>query len=419
MNLERRIYVTKDRQSRLENLLIWYGISIFIFNTIFRKSISQLVWGTSNLFVSINILAIILFYCIFRKTNVSIKSPYGKLSCRLIVVYSILIIFSNFFGEHVEHGHIVLFCTILPGLLMIRYEKINLNFNRILYHFTKYINYAFILIFSLGILDYFLEGVFNLFIALNMSSPEWARMIIGENLANGFRMCTIIGSPLMNGYYACVFLILNAIVYNRFKKSLLPKYFVYIFAIVVIFLTGSRTSLVCAVTFLIVFELKGRINFGGILFLLLSAYTLLNTELFQKTIGQRFSKEDDIRFRLWENLMNGYYGKPKIFQGGGFGYSRYLTGGEFSDTTNFEYPWLMFTFDYGLLATALYYIVIYFIPIVFLLKVKEHILIVGYSAIFLVLQTCNLIAGFYDFNLQFGFLAFLFIGLTYSRNIVL
>lgn len=416
MKLKRRICVTTDRLNRLEKLFLWYGISIFVLNTIFRKSISQLVFGTSNLFITINFLAIILYYYFFCKINISIKNQYGKLSYGLIFIYSILVISSNFFGKHVEHGNIVLLCTILPGLLMIRYERMNLNFNRILFYFTKYINYAFVPIFSLGILDYFLGGIFNLFIALKMSSPEWANMILGENISNGFRMATIIGSPLMNGYYAVFFFVLNSLVNDRLNTNLLPKYFICIFTIVVIFLTGSRTSLVCVVAFMVIFELRGKMPLRRILLLLLLAYVLLNTELFQNTIGQRFEKEGDVRFRLWENLMNGYYGSLQIFQGGGFGYSRFLTEGELSDTTNFEYPWLMFIFDYGFLATFLYYIVIYFMPVFYLLRKKEFILIVGYSAFFLVLQTCNLLASFYDFNLQLGFLAFLFIGLTHSRK---
>ena len=136
----------------------------------------------------------------------------------------------------------------------------------------------------------------------------------------------------------------------------------------------------------------------------------VNTDLFQETVGARlklgFNNENDARYMLWTMFTENKFGSLQLFSGGGYNYSRSLTGSLYSYATslNFEYPILMFAFDYGIVATILYYLIFLAAPCIKLLSEKKKFALFSYCIIFAFLQTCNISSQFYDFNLQLGFI---------------
>lgn len=397
-----------------KKLICLYGVSVFILNSVVRGAIYQLTGITlSGLLGAINLLAIVaLVGLLFLETrNGSIYSKrvsWGVLL--LIIIYVILCINSNNNGINGELGNWVVVASIFPGMLLsvIRFEKDEL-YNPV--EITlKIINVIFLSLFVIGIVDYFMGGIVSNFIADYLSDENWARMIRNENSTYGFRMVTLIGSPLMNAFYALVILVLN-VTYTKYTgKKLIKKGFLYFVTGVTIVLTGSRTALILAVAFILVYEFLEKWGVARIVVILIIFATLVNTDLFQETVGARlrlgFNNENDARYMLWTMFTENKFGSLKLFSGGGYNYSRNLTGTlySYSTTLNFEYPILMFAFDYGIIATTLYYLVFFVVPCIKLFFGKKKFALFSYCIIFAFLQTCNISAQFYDFNLQLGFI---------------
>lgn len=397
-----------------KKLICLYGVSVFILNSVVRGSIYQLTGITlSGLLGSINLFAIValvgLLLLEIRSGSIYSKRVSWEVLL-LIIVYVALCVNSNYNGINGKLGNWVVLASILPGMLLsaTRFEQDEL-YNPV-EKTLKIVNAIFLSLFIVGILDYFMGGVVGNFIADNLSDESWARMIRNENSTYGFRMVTLIGSPLMNAFYALVMLVLN-VTYTKYTgKELIKKGILYCITGITIVLTGSRTALIFAAAFILVNEFLEKWGVARIIAIVLIFAVFVNTDLFQETVGARlklgFNNESDARYMLWTMFTENKFGSLQLFSGGGYNYSRSLTGSLYSYATslNFEYPILMFAFDYGIVATILYYLIFLAAPCIKLLSEKKKFALFSYCTIFAFLQTCNISAQFYDFNLQLGFI---------------
>lgn len=406
----------------ISNCILVFGISSLILNTITRMSLFEItgfhISNVINYGDAINFIAIISILCILV---IGKSLRFELFSTFLVVIYSILILTSNYINNN-RTGIVVFIASILPGLILIIIKFKNVNFENIFRNFLKIYNFIIIFIFSIGVIDFFIGGVVNKFIAENMSIESWGNMIITENQVYGFRLATILGSPLMNAFYSLVFLVSNNVYYNEYKNKLLNKYFVFSFTIITISLTGSRSALFIALVYIICVELLGRKKFFEMIVMLIILAILFQTNLFQSTVYSRlqlgFMNSTDARYQIWGNFQNNSYGDYNIFIGKGYNYSRLLTTGSTAatSTSNFEYPILMFLFDNGLIATCLYYWLFAVQPSIIFLKKKNYELFFSYGALLVLLNTFNAIAQFYDFNLALAFIQMLFIGISYNNE---
>lgn len=166
-----------------DTIYLYLGVFIIIVNSVLRKSISHILFGITNLYSTINIIALLLLLIFFQR-NTWRKNNFDKVSVFGISIFSVLVLYSNTTSSVQEHGFFVLLTSIVPGMLMIKYCPVSLRFEYIFIRFVKIFNYITIPIFCIGILDYFLGGIVNFFIASYLSPPDWASMIIGENTTN-------------------------------------------------------------------------------------------------------------------------------------------------------------------------------------------------------------------------------------------
>lgn len=398
-----------------KQLILLFGVSAFLLNYVVRSSFTHVtgislpgLWGALNLPAIIAVLLIIVLFTHRYKLN---KKNVRLFYFLVLFLYIALVTYSNEKNGN-EIGKWVLYGSIIPGVFMCGFKYDTVNFKDLFNKFLKIMNVAFYTIFAIGIMDYFLGGIVNNFLAERLSDEGWAAMIRGENATYGFRMCTIIGAPLMNAFYALVMMGLNAVYKRTTGKAVFNLYVTYIIGMLTIFLTGSRTALLLGVVLIAFCELKEKWAMGKIFLLVMAFAVLINTQLFQETVGARmklgFMNETDARYSLWLSFVNHKYGRLNMFSGGGYNYSRELTATALSKTMNFEYPVLMFLFDYGIIATILYYVIFLIYPIIRLVKRKQFFMIFSYCILFVFLQTCNITAQFYDFNLQLGFIILIF-----------
>ena len=405
-----------------QKAFLCFGIAVFFINSVFRNSIYAFTGiNLPGMVGTLNLIAIIaLFYLIFHH---GIKKTKGNFILLLVIMlYVFLTAISNFRSVS-EVSQYVLWGSILPGMLVSLMDSEKIQWDSFFRSFLKSVNIILILVFLLGIADYFLGGVINSFLANYMSDENWAMMIRRENEVYGFRMCTILGAPLMNAFYALALLVMNTVYAKKYKKWLIPVAVLYGVTMMTIFLTGSRTALVLGVAYIAFSELAGKWGILRIIFLVGVFIILINTPVFQETVGNRlqigFMNESDLRYKLFSMFMDNKFGKIKWFGGGGYNYSRYLTSSLSSVKSNFEYPFLMFAFDYGIISTVFYYIIFCVVPLIKFVREKKFIIVSSYIVLFAFLQTCNIVAQFYDFNMAMGFIIALFTGISRDDKIYL
>lgn len=410
------MYISKRK------MILLFGISVLLLNSVLRSSFFH-VTGLRfpGHLSSVNLLAIFALFIVFVLyiRDIHITPLHTRVVFLLLsLAFVVLVTYSNYTGG-TTMGHWVLFGSIVPGLLLYGFEFLDVDYKLMFTHLLKIFDVALTVLFCIGILDYLvLGGLVNNFIAGTLSEPGWAQMIRAEFDAYGYRMCTIIGAPLFNAFYALLYIMLNSIYERYYNRGIMNKWVVYTIGLVTIFLTGSRVALVVGISLALFSELTKRWGMLRVIVVIIGLIIVVNTPLFQNTIGVRlnngFMNETDARYKLIVELANNRFGMPGIFSGGGYNYSRELTAMSIanSKTINFEYPFLMFAFDYGIVATVIYYILFFIIPEIELIVSGHRFAAFTYLLVFGSVQTFNMVAQFYDANLQLAFLMVLLSGIA-------
>lgn len=393
-------------------LLLIFGFAAFLLNSMTRGvffhvtgiTLPGMIGSANWIAIIVEIIMLGIVVQVGRR-----KRNKNSLLVVILTLYTLLVTLTNIVA-HNYVGHWVLFASIIPAIILLRINFDNIDMLKLFKKFLIKFNFVICFIFIVGIADFFLGGIVNNLIKNYLYDESWAKTVTIENEAYGFRMFTVIGTPLMNAFYALVMLSLNAI-YKKLTGSIVGNQsLIYGVSILAIFTTGSRSALFFGVSIIVISELFDKLRLYKVLFLLSVFFILINTPLFQDTVGNRlslgFMNDTDARYQLFQMFLNNDFGKIKVFSGGGYNFSRVLTSSldENMTTLNFEYPVLMFLYDFGILATTLYYVMFLILPIRHWIKHKQPYIVAMYCILFAFLQTCNMSAQFYDFNLQLGFI---------------
>ncbi len=392
--------------------LILYGCGAFLYSSTFRKVLFgvlgiSLPWWIAdmNLIAAAAVILLVIF-CINDELNVS----------KLFLMFAVfgfggLAFLSNYYSSVTlstrEYSYFLLFLSLLPGMVLLIPDYRSVDFHLVFKRFLQIYNVFFGLIFVVSILDYFLGGMIRDVIigyAYDMSGSDAIR-------GQAYRLYTVSGPPLVNSFYGLAMMVMNKLYAKKYDEVLIPLPLVYALAFVAILLTGSRTAFLLAIVFMLFAEFVENLGVGRIVFIIIALLIIVNTPFFQDTIGYRLEQgimnQSDDRYKLFVRMMSGDFGVPGIFIGGGYNFSRELTAVWYATYLNFEYPLLMFLYDYGILATVLYYGVFLIYPIFRMLRNKGFFACIGYGIVFVYLQTFNGLAQNYDLNLEMGFFALL------------
>ena len=99
---------------------------------------------------------------------------------------------------------------------------------------------------------------------------------------------------------------------------------------------------------------------------------------------------------MLESLLEGYVKTPGLLVGGGKDYSRDISGQITTTISNFEYPLLMFVYDYGIISTILIYFLVFLYPLKILLKNKHFYMAINLASLFIYMNGYNGITTFSD-----------------------
>jgi len=112
--------------------------------------------------------------------------------------------------------------------------------------------------------------------------------------------------------------------------------------------------------------------------------------------------------RVFNNIVK----QPSFFTGGGVSYSREVTLSMGGFIKSFEYPFMMFVYDWGIIGTILIYILILLIPALIFLKNKNYFLLIFLFAISLYMNGSNDISNYSDVMGQFCFFTMIMVNMS-------
>ncbi|MBC5628720.1 hypothetical protein H8S20_07440 [Clostridium sp. NSJ-6] len=325
-----------------------YLIYIFLFTFIFNENIRVILFSgiSSNLYYNIPVLLIVI-KVIFDKKIEKDKSFY--VSALILFIY--LIIITRINNKSIGFYLNPTFNYIIP-IIFLSFRDIYNDKTQIL-KLIKILNVFIIFITLFGVVDFISNYKLNYLV----------QSFIGENgikdLMNtmisygGYRLFTIWGHPLAMAQYYIIYFILNwyANKYGKIKNNMFLITCIYMIGII---LTGSKMALIVSVIIVIIYSSRNNnvyLKLASICFIISISLLLINTEFFYQNIVQRI--ESAIQAG---DITNGRIGamnavkqtgiEPKYFSGGGYNFSREVT--DIARTNNFEIPFIMLWYDYGL-----------------------------------------------------------------------
>lgn len=402
--------LTKPEEATV-NLLLGLAFSLFLFSQTTRS-----MFNHSNLNLSINVLfaffGILTIGILLLKECIDLRVILITLAFAGVVLISVVAA-----GKSFSQLLKVTVSMLLPFLIT-GFRLTRPVFESFFKKFMKALNVVCIILFIIGIFDYLSGAVIQTYCAQhNVYDIEFTNLILMERLYGVYRYYSFLGFPLTTAWYFLIFYALN-IMYNRYFGKMLNEYLVILITLVGLVLCGSRTALVIGL-FLLIF-LNNRKHKSSF-FLLLSTLSagLALTPLFQNNLMKRFMIGMDSgdfsggRNEAFLRVVNGYVNQPPIFNGGGISYSRQITLGMGGLINSFEYPLLMFAYDWGIMGTILIYTLILIIPGLICIKNKSYFLLMLFGVIFLYMNGHNDIANYTDYLGQLCFFAMIIVNMSY------
>ncbi|MDU3335634.1 hypothetical protein [Paraclostridium bifermentans] len=259
---------------------------------------------------------------------------------------------------------------------------------------------------------------FNL--SLMMPNSSSFPHIIQSELAYGiYRSHGILGHSLTSALLYLTYFALNInYILSISTKSTKDTNKILLITMLGLILSNSKLGLILGfITILLNLKyIKGQINkITYIIMITFGILIFLNTAYFENNILQRFVQVVDLG-----DFTNGRLGAINTFlkNGGEFNllFGKGMGNSDFEllkmNSNNFEMPFFMFLYDYGVLSTILIYIGILIYPVYIFLKNKTYGTIVLYMIVFIFVNSYNGMATGIGIFQMFVIVEILFIGMS-------
>jgi len=329
-----------------------------------------------------------------------------------IALITIIAVGNNFLGHWLR----VMVSMVLPFLIT-GFRLPESVFESFLGKFIKAVNIVCFILVGIGICDYLSGAAIQTYFAKHhIFDNEFAHLVLLERSSGIYRYYSFLGHPLTNAWYLLMFYALN-ILYNRYFRKMLNEYMLALITLIGLVLCGSRTALIIGF-FMFVFLNNGKHKSAYILLLSTLSAGIALTPLFQNNLMKRFMiGKDNGDFSEGRNIalswvFNNHVKPPSFFTGDGIGYSRKITLMIGGFINSFEYPFIMFAYDIGILGTILVYTLILFIPVLIYLKNKSYFLLIPFITISLYMNGQNGIANYTDYMGQFCFFTMVMVNMS-------
>lgn len=366
-----------------ENLIILLFFMIVIMSQGIRTYLNNFIG--SSIF-NYHLIPITLFIFMFAQK----KNKFDKVNFLIVLFISGLIVISFLVNRYRISNFIrTLIGFIAPFvILLVSYEDIDIN-----YFFTKIVK------------------IFNVFIYITFFIQLIMSLKVG-------RTGGIVGHPLTSGWYYAIFISFNIIFSRYFNPRndlfIITDIFIALIGtvlasgrmsmIIVIFLGGVYSISCCkrkSIPYLILPIIMGVFLFTP----------MVNTYIWSKfketsswgdvTNGRMLGIREMIFFKMY----------PRFLIGNGIGYSNYISQYIF-EVVNFENPIVMFSFDYGILATIFVVLLFFIKPIINFINNKDFLLAINYLCILIIPFTYNGLAETVGILIVLTFIVYIYLSLN-------
>lgn len=401
-----------DSDKVIGGLLLCTAFSLFLFNQTTRAMLYQ---GKFNM--SFNLLficfAALTIGVLLLKEYVDLRVILMTFTFAGVVLITIIASGNNYLSQLLKVTISMVFPFLITGFRLP--EPV---FESFFGKFLKTANVVCIFLVCVGLCDYISGAKIQTFFAQHrIFDSDFAHLVLLERSYGIYRYYSFIGHPLTTAWYLLMFYALN-ILYNRYFGKMLNEYLVTLVALIGLLLCGSRTALIIGL-FMFVFLNNRKHKVAFMLSLSALSAGLAMTTLFRNNLMQRFmigmnsGDYSEGRNEALSRVINSYVHQPSFFTGGGVSYSWQVTLGMGGFIKSFEYPFMMFAYDFGILGVILIYALILLIPALICLKNRSYFLLIFFLAILLYMNGQNDIALYTDQMGQFCFFTMIMINMSY------
>lgn len=407
------------------NKIVFLGLflSIFVFTDIFRIG-----FGEGSLFHRINFLMCFL-------TIPFLIQGFVKKKIRIIIFlfalsFSLLLLIQVLLPSLISKSSYILLSIstyILPlFLLSVRLKKEEVF--DMLELFLKWFNLLCILLVVIGVIDFLTNATIQLFLAdTYFQNTGVAKYIYGEHIWGVYRYYSLIGLPLGLSKYFLLFYSINHIYAKYFNIFKINKYVILLISIIGILLTGSKTGIVLLLFLIIFLSFNNKRKLGFYFIAIGSIWLFTLTPIYKEIVQVRFTEgieSGDLstgRNEAVKSLFQGNIENPGFFVGKGINYSKEIVNQlNLNNIFNFEYPILMMPFDYGILCTVIFYILLFVIPIYSFIKNRDFFVLLHFLVMSIMVNNNNGLATIgTDYTAQFVFILIILMNMSkYNKNTI-
>lgn len=394
------------------NLLVYMAISLFLFNDTLRGmiSMSPLNVKFNLLFIFIGILAISY---LFIKRYIDIRII---ILATAITGFALIAVYRGI-SEMPQYVKII--TTIFMPVIIIGIRLPLDDIELVIIRFLKVFNYVCIVLVVVGIIDYLSGARIQTFFADSQLYREgYSALVYTEQSKGIYRYYSFVGHPLTTAWYLLVFYTLNILTKRIYGKTLLNEYLLIIITFIGLLLCGSRTALIVGL-FMFIFLNNNPHKVALFSGISIFSAILFSTSLFRKNLLQRFllnkSNVSGGRNDALEWVFKGFVNSPNFWTGGGLS-SSYQVTMNMGFITNFEYPFIMFAYDIGILSTILIYVAILLIPLYIFVRNKNYQFVIFFLLITMYLNGSNDLVSYYDYFGQLCFIIMAMINMSYHQR---
>lgn len=370
---------------------------------------------------TINIIAIIAIMFI-------VYQNYKRIDLISLVLFGIISLLF-LFNVLINQGNVMIsishYVTVVFPLLLLTITIKKENVERVFLLYVKIMNILVVLLLICGIIDALFENLISQNLALIFNDEQFTKF----SSQGRIRYLSFMGHTLYTNQIFLMFYVINQIC-SRYYYRVLPTLIVFIITLIGIGLCASKTGMIIFILLMILLPpINIGIKFKGsnnkliknivyyillpLLFLLIFSTGILDNTLNRLTTGSLTTG----RSESWNLVKQINYFPIQFFKGYGssftFMYNNYIPNA----SAAFEYPFRLFSLEYGQLFTIFMYINLFFIPFMKFIKLKAWYVLLGFLCIVLDINTYNGIGLNMDIMLSFTTFTYLLLNIVNSKHI--
>ncbi len=370
-----------------ENLIILLFFMIVIMSQGIRTYLNNFI---GNSIFNYHVIPITIFIFMFLYK----KNKFDKINFLIFLFISGLIVVSFLVNRYGISNFLRTLIGFLAPLLilLVNYGDMDVN-----YFFSKIVKF------------------FNVFIYITFFIQVIMSIKVG-------RTGGIVGHPLTSGWYYAIFISFNIIFSKYFKQRndlfIVTDIFI---ALVGTVLASGRISMITVILLGVIYAISCCRRKSIPYFILpIIMLIFLSTPMVDKYIWSKFRETAS-----WGDVTNGrmagiremifFKMYPRFLTGNGIGYSNYISKYIF-EVVNFENPIVMFSFDYGILATILVVLLFFINPTINFINNKNFLLAINYLCVLIIPFTYNGLAETVGILIVLTFIIYIFLSLNFHLS---